>query len=146
MQAFRDALSDCELEDLGYSGNIFTWKRGCIRERLDRDVANEAWNVMHPGVVVQNLDYARSDHRPIMIDTKFQPPTNNRRTKAKHFEAKWFIEKNFGDVVNQAWEAAALANPSGGVLDKLGHMHNTLHAWDSSILQKPKKETSEGSK
>jgi hypothetical protein len=52
MQAFHDALSDCELEDLGYSGNIFTWKRGRIRERLDRAVANEAWNTMHPGAVV----------------------------------------------------------------------------------------------
>jgi hypothetical protein len=49
MQAFRDALTNCGLEDLGYSGNIFTWKRGRIRERLDRAVANEAWNTMHRG-------------------------------------------------------------------------------------------------
>jgi endonuclease/exonuclease/phosphatase family metal-dependent hydrolase len=83
MQAFRDALTDCELEDLGYSGNIFTWKRGRIRERLDRAIANEAWIIMHPGAVVQNLDYAHSNHRPIMVDTNFQTPSINRSTKPK---------------------------------------------------------------
>jgi hypothetical protein len=42
MQAFQDALIDCELEDLGFSGDNFTWKRGRIRERLDMAVANGA--------------------------------------------------------------------------------------------------------
>jgi hypothetical protein len=27
MQAFRDALTDCGLEDLGYIGDTFTWRR-----------------------------------------------------------------------------------------------------------------------
>jgi hypothetical protein len=27
MQAFRDALTDCGLEDIGYIGDIFTWRR-----------------------------------------------------------------------------------------------------------------------
>jgi hypothetical protein len=31
MQAFRDALMDCDLEDLGFQGEKFTWKRGRIR-------------------------------------------------------------------------------------------------------------------
>ena len=65
MQAFRQALNDCDLEDLGFSGDIFTWRRGRIRERLDRAVANEAWTTMHPGAMVQHLDFVRSDHRPI---------------------------------------------------------------------------------
>jgi hypothetical protein len=32
MQGFQDALTDCELEDLGFSGDNFTSKRGRIRE------------------------------------------------------------------------------------------------------------------
>lgn len=28
MQAFHDALNDCELEDMGYVGDLFTWRRG----------------------------------------------------------------------------------------------------------------------
>ncbi len=44
-QKFRDALSDCELHDLGFQGYWFTWwnKRyedEMIKERLNRAVAN----------------------------------------------------------------------------------------------------------
>ncbi|MBA0820419.1 hypothetical protein Gohar_022114, partial [Gossypium harknessii] len=41
IEAFRMALDDCHLVDMGYSGNWFTWERGKlpntnIRDRLDR--------------------------------------------------------------------------------------------------------------
>ena len=44
MNAFRDCLSDCGLEDLGYRGCAFTWRRGNspnihVMERLDRFLA-----------------------------------------------------------------------------------------------------------
>ena len=32
LQAFHDALDDCELTDIGYIGDIYTWHRGKIRE------------------------------------------------------------------------------------------------------------------
>ena len=40
LQAFQTTLMDCELADIGYLGDVFTWQRGRIRERLDRGVAN----------------------------------------------------------------------------------------------------------
>jgi hypothetical protein len=40
LQAFHDALDDCALVDMGFTGDMFTWQRGKIRERLDRGVAN----------------------------------------------------------------------------------------------------------
>jgi hypothetical protein len=40
LQAFQDALIDCGLEDVGYEGDLFTGKRGKIRECLDHGVAN----------------------------------------------------------------------------------------------------------
>jgi hypothetical protein len=67
MQAFRDVLSDCDLEDLGFCGDEFTWRRGRIHERLDLAVVNSSWRA-----ILQNLDYARSDHRPILLDTEAQ--------------------------------------------------------------------------
>ena len=106
MQAFRDVLSDCELYDLGFSGDPFTWKRGCIRARLDRVVANTAWITMHPESTVQHLDYSRSDHRPILLDTEHQDATSINNATSRRFEARWLQEENFRDVVNQAWEKA----------------------------------------
>ncbi|MBA0633781.1 hypothetical protein Godav_029252 [Gossypium davidsonii] len=48
MEAFREALEECLLEDLGYLGVWFTWEKGNlletnIKERLDRRVANDKW-------------------------------------------------------------------------------------------------------
>jgi hypothetical protein len=99
MDAFCDALMDCGLEDLGFSGDVFTWKRGRIRERLDRGVANGAWSVMHPAASVQHLDYIKSDHRPILVDT--EAPMQHSSAKQKRFEAKWLQEKDFQERVQQ---------------------------------------------
>lgn len=45
---YREALEDCELNDLGFSEQWFTWERGKlptnnIPERLDRVVVNPLW-------------------------------------------------------------------------------------------------------
>jgi hypothetical protein len=139
MQAFQDALTDCELEDLGYSGNNFTWKRGRIRERLDRAVANGAWNIMHPGAVLQHLEYTRSDHHPILLDTDYQQTVVDHSKKSKKFEARWLHEKGFREMVEKTWSNASMMVPVGNVLAKLGHLHGAMHAWDASVVQKPKK-------
>jgi hypothetical protein len=138
MQAFRDVLNDCDLEDLGYSGDAYTWKRGRIRERLDRAIANRSWQDMHPEAVAQHLEHMRSDHRPILLDTEYQNTTGNQQ-RTRKFEAKWLKEEVFADVVKEARQNASIATSEGDVLARLAHMHSALHAWDSSVLRKPKR-------
>jgi endonuclease/exonuclease/phosphatase family metal-dependent hydrolase len=67
MQAFRDALVECNLEDMGYKGDKFTRHRGLIRERLDRALINDLWREKFPAAVLENLPYSRSDHRPLLL-------------------------------------------------------------------------------
>ncbi|KAA3453178.1 reverse transcriptase [Gossypium australe] len=60
MEAFRNVLEDCQLMDVGYTGNWFTWERGNlpktnILERLDRGVANVNWMSMFPQAIIQHL-------------------------------------------------------------------------------------------
>jgi hypothetical protein len=136
MQAFRDVLTDCSLDDIGFIGDPFTWRRGRIRERLDRALANRAWIDMNPGAVLKHLDYMKSDHRPILLDTEYQDPSINQRPGRK-FEARWLREESFEEVVKQAWQNAGTT--SDGVLARLAHMYNALHAWDASVLQKPRR-------
>jgi hypothetical protein len=137
MQAFRDCLVDCSLEDMGFSGDSFTWKRGKIRERLDRAVSNGSWTAMHPGAVVQHLGYIKSDHRPILLDTDFQNVQVHPKSGPQRFEAKWLMESEFREEVRRAWDTAASVDD--GVMGRLGRMHSALHAWDSQILRKPKR-------
>jgi hypothetical protein len=65
--AFQEALIDTGPSDLGYTGDKFTWHRGGIRERLDRAVACDGWRSKFPDATVENLDYSRSDHQPVLL-------------------------------------------------------------------------------
>jgi endonuclease/exonuclease/phosphatase family metal-dependent hydrolase len=94
MQALRDVLEDCNLSDLRFSGEPFTWRRGRIRERLDRGLANNAWRTLHPEASVHHLDYMRSDYRPILLETDNLMLVNNP-AKSKKFEARWLQEDSF---------------------------------------------------
>jgi hypothetical protein len=135
MQSFRQALIDCHLEDLCFTGDPFTWKRGLNRERLDRVVVNGAWSIMHPDAVLQHLDFTKFDHHPILLDTEYQDPQVHGGSP-KRFKAIWFQEKGINQIVQDAWASAVAAGP--GVLARLDHMHEALHAWDNNILEKPK--------
>jgi hypothetical protein len=53
-----------ELVDIRYVGDIFTWQRGRIRERLDQGVANAQWNIMFPNAKLVKAETLKSDHRP----------------------------------------------------------------------------------
>jgi hypothetical protein len=72
LQAFQYTLMDCELADIGFSGDVFTWQRGRIRERLDRGVANTQWNILFPEAQLVNGEMVKSDHRPIIVETDCQ--------------------------------------------------------------------------
>jgi hypothetical protein len=144
MQAFRDALTDCSLEDLGYTGDIFTWRRKRtrhgpgIRERLDRACANESWAQLFPYASLANLDMIRSDHRPILMDSDYYRTTaNSGKIKRKRFEGKWLNEEGIQEVVQTAWEAGLLTG-DGGVDNAIENVQKSLHKWDQAVLKKPR--------
>jgi exonuclease III len=69
-EAFRDCLGHCNLEDLGYQGQNFTWHNRqqdnqYIQARLDRFCASQEWSQTFP--YSQNLHLLRyeSDHCPL---------------------------------------------------------------------------------
>ena len=75
MDAFKEALDDCNLSDLGYSNDPFTWwnnnhvDQNYVRERLDRAVADGDWRARFPAFRVKNGDPKHSDHRPVIVET-----------------------------------------------------------------------------
>ncbi|KAE8778581.1 Elongation factor 1-alpha [Hordeum vulgare] len=70
---FRNALDFCEMRDIGFEGDMYTWinhnKEACsyISKRLDRATANSEWCVSFPNVVVMNGEPRHSDHRPVIV-------------------------------------------------------------------------------
>jgi hypothetical protein len=106
MQAFHDALKDCELEDMGYVGDLFTWRRGNMRERLDRGVVNDSWNNLLPHPSLINKETTRSDHQPILVDTEYQSTSHVITNGPRIFEARWLQEDTVEEMVKAAWERA----------------------------------------
>jgi hypothetical protein len=139
MQIFRDVLTDCGLSDFGYVGDKFTWHRAGIRERLDRGLINEAWLNKFEGAVLQNLDYSRSDHRPIMISFGENPTEERCGPNFLRFEARWLKEPNFYEVVEGAWDASGNPFQPRDLAGRLAVVHKRLHQWDRSVLKGPKR-------
>lgn len=75
MVGFREALEDCGLCDLGFTGPKFTWSNrhtdnSFTQERLDRALGDREWCLLFPGAVVSVLEAICSDHNPILISLK----------------------------------------------------------------------------
>ena len=107
MDAFRNCLEICALDDLGFTGDPFTWQSnwhdvsGYTRERLDRDVANVAWRSMFPLHRVINGNPRHSDHRPVIIELNTQDLNGEKRSEPSYFrfEAKWLQEEDYVQIV-----------------------------------------------
>lgn len=140
MQAFQEAIDDCELHDLDFIGDPFTWRRGRIRERLDRGLVNEAWSGLFPHAALQNLVFNHSDHRPLLVDTDYyaQPAAAPNNIQVKRFEAWWLREEKFDETVMDAWINAASDPNVTTIYEKLNQMHARFHDWDQRVLKKPK--------
>lgn len=138
LQAFHDVLSECELQDMGFTGDLYTWQRGQIRERLDRAVANIQWSNMFPQSAVINSEMTRSDHRPIVMDTQYLAPTQGGRSK-KRFEARWLQEDTVEEMIKASWARAKARGVGSTFLEKVNDVHQDLHKWDKEVLKKPEK-------
>ncbi|KAK1648056.1 hypothetical protein QYE76_065861 [Lolium multiflorum] len=140
MKAFRDTLIDCNLEDMGYEGDIFTWRRGLIRERLDRAVCDPRWSAMFPLAGVVHEDFGKSDHRPILIDTERLAGIQTQYSKAPlRFEARWLCESSIESIIQTAWDRAKLLHTGNSFREQTKEVHEALHEWDSTVLKGPRK-------
>lgn len=140
MENFRKALEDCELHDLGYVGDAFTWRNNhlsatrFIKERLDRAVANTAWRCKFPLVRVINGDQRHSDHRPIIVEVGEREVRRWERPREvlRKFEARWMEEKCVARV-EEAW-GTALVGGGGSIMELQGKVLAKLWEWDCSVL------------
>lgn len=90
---FNETLNTCDLKDLGFTGNIFTWANNQtnnmhIKERIDRFCANTNWLNLFPIYVNKHLLRYSSDHNPILLEFEV---TTNYNCNTPFFQLKNFI-------------------------------------------------------
>lgn len=103
---FAQVLEECNLVDLGASGNLFKWHRNGngirrMAKILDRVVVDCVWRRAFPEAMVENLCRLHSDHNPILIHCGGLPA--HARTRPFRFEAAWTTHPEYRPVVLNAW-------------------------------------------
>lgn len=106
MTAFRQALENCELADLGYRSPKFTWSNSrdslkFKKERLDRGVANSEWRGLFPEMEVVVETTLCSDHTPLILCLLGENVC--RGQKRFRYEAFWQREEGYNEVLKHAW-------------------------------------------
>lgn len=87
-QKFMDCLDSCNMIDLGFQGQKFTWtiKRELtylIQIRLDRCFANQSWRTCCPKASIQHLSRLHLDHCLVLLCLERPPPS--ARARPFHF-------------------------------------------------------------
>nr|KYP50869.1 hypothetical protein KK1_027334 [Cajanus cajan] len=96
--AFRELVRECNLINMGYQGNPFTWRRGMLYEQLYRVLMNLEWQLTFPQADVFHLNLMKSDHCPLLLkfDTSWQA---SRCRRPFRFEAAWLTHPDFSNQI-----------------------------------------------
>jgi hypothetical protein len=141
MDRFRMALEECGLDDLGFSGDTFTWRNhshtieGYIRERLDRAVGNLEWCGKFLTYEIVNGDPRHSEHRPIIVHVQGEKAVNVERMGPSvfKFEANWLKEEKCANLVQEAW-VNSFQFGSSSVSEGLKDISWVMTDWSKNIL------------
>jgi hypothetical protein len=111
MRAFREAVEDCELQDLGFSGLPYTWDNrqeglANVKARIDRAFGNEALLNLFQVVKVKHVSTVESDH--CLIVTELQKYNQQRFAGRRTFryENVWQTHGDYDKVVAELWHNA----------------------------------------
>lgn len=137
MQEFREALVDCQLDDMGFMGDQFTSRRRRLRERLNRAVCNDGFRLLYPNATLTNAEHSKSDHRPLVLDLEGEVSMQRSHDGVKRFEARWLKENDVIQRVTEAWERT---NAHASLAARTAAVHQELHAWDREVLCAPQRQ------
>ena len=142
---FREVLDECNLLDLSYSRNKFTWSRsypngGMVWERLDRAVGSVDWYDFYPETCVQTLTCVSSNHSIHLegIVVKSSRPWR--------FEQMWLEDLGCRNTVVRTWDRNVGGSPMEMVVTKLEACQQSLTHWSKSSFCHVKREIAEKKK
>lgn len=91
IEAFRETLNTCHLQDLGFKGYPYTWSNKRSREAntkiwLDRGVANKEWTNKFQLIKIVHLSTHESDYLPILLHVQSYSQPREQRGRSFKFK------------------------------------------------------------
>ncbi|KAI4969282.1 hypothetical protein ZWY2020_000196 [Hordeum vulgare] len=137
MGLFRNCLQICNLTDLGFVGQKFTWSNKqdaqCnVRVLLDRGVANGAFSELFLECYVQNVITSSSDHYALHLILTRAPMGEEGPPVQQGFryEAAWRRADDYHAVVDATWDCHRVdENPIHSAWTNLNHVAGKLKVW-----------------
>jgi hypothetical protein len=135
MNSAHATLNDCNLIDLCYHGDIFTWSNNQagnhhIKERLDRFCATPNWITKFPRFTNYHLMNYGSDHSPILLvfgtNSDFRDDTKTKH-QMKRFENFWTQDPECLQLIKATWK-----EEEGELHHKLNSVMNKIHHWSKA--------------
>lgn len=121
-------MIDCNLFDLGFVGEKYTWERcrgsnNWVQERLDRGLATKDWMDFFPATEVRVLEVSSSDHLPLFIYLNRQIYIH--RERRFRFENAWIKESDCRNIVQECWGMRIEPN----IMEKMVRVCAKLEEW-----------------
>ncbi|KAL0928380.1 hypothetical protein M5K25_000257 [Dendrobium thyrsiflorum] len=136
MEDFNNVIMDCNLLDIGFSGDRFTWHRGHLWQRLDRVLFNDLWINSCESTNVFHLSRTLSDHSPLLINIK---PMQLNFLAQFRFQNMWMLHDNFMEVVKTNWLAPIYPNNTISGMKrlwlKLKRLKTVLKWWNHHVFK-----------
>jgi hypothetical protein len=135
--AFRDTIDVCGLQDLGFRGLPWTFKKkvaggSYYRTRLDRALATTRWSARYPLAELHHLSAASSDHSPIILLFDGEKVQKQRRERIFRYEAMWESHESFDPFLKQVWTEGGTSTTTNGVRKKLTSLSQNLASWNKN--------------
>lgn len=133
---FQQTILSSGLQDMGFTGNKFTWSNNCrgtsyIAARLDRAPCNHRWHSTATDPLLSHLPKHSSDHCPLLLSHNQRPFSVIVPFK---FEAMWLQHPDFLSLVADNWNSGMEGNSQFVLAQKLKSLKQILKVWNKNVF------------
>lgn len=133
---FLQCINSCSLNELKYTGSMYTWwngriDEGCIFKRLDRVLVNDRFLNLMPESEVHHLIRIGSDHAPLYVMCNTSQEKIVRPFKFLNF---WTKYQDFKKIVEENWQIQVEGSPFNVVHIKLKKLKGILTQWNKETF------------
>jgi hypothetical protein len=135
----------CNLIDLGYTGEFWTWEKkvtggSYTRVRLDRALGSAEWSAQFLLACITHVNVATSDHRALLLQFDDEAEVTQRGPIQFRYETMWERHEDLKPLVTSGWNSTGGGATVSDVRGKLRSLSHQLGRWGVDTFGSVRKE------